>query len=53
MTRLSVAVGFVAAALTVAFADRSPQDPANHQTVFRASADLVTVDARCAAARAS
>ena len=44
MTRLCVAVGFVAAALTVAFADRSPQDPANPQTVFRASADLVTVD---------
>ena len=44
MTRLLAVAGFVVASLTVAFAGRSPQDPANPQVVFRASADVVTVD---------
>lgn len=44
MRRLLVVAGLLVASLPVAFADRGPQDPANPQAVFRASADLVTVD---------
>ena len=44
MTRFLVVAALVVASLTVAFGAHRSQDPANPQAVFRASADLVTVD---------
>ena len=44
MTRALVVAVLVVAPLTVAFGAHRSQDPANPQAVFRASADLVTVD---------